>query len=215
MSISSIKNSINFGSKNIFRTSLVELAKKKPQMAIPGFISELTPADIKRPDLKSRFWNRTKYGGNIIEDYQTKATGRYTPNSTISPEDDVRFFATEITDKHGNTKAITLGEAKVRGSFICLDRLQSLKSHCKTDIKGGGSGIIYAVVDLAKKLDKDLVTLESHKNAIPFYRRLGMQEFQNGNLVFFRVFKPQYEEFLQRLGKKFSIKPAENINIQI
>ena len=203
-------DAIKFGTRKLFHTILK--STKGEQRPVVGVISELTSADLRRPDLSRSLWKRTKFGENIIDDYRVKATGRYTPESLISPEEDVRFFATEIADKKGKSKAITLGEAKVRDEFICLDRLQSIKNHSRNEIKGGGSGILYAVVNLAKKLNKSLVTLEAHKKSIPFYRKLGMSEFANGNLHFFRVYKQNYDEFLQNLERKFSITQANEIN---
>lgn len=200
----------NFSSRKLFNTTLFKKAADGVAKPVKAFISELTFDDFSRADLSMESWKSTDFGMDILKDFGEKCIVQKQPwlKNAQDELDAMRFFAVEVPTGKTETKAIALGEAKVRDEFIVLDRLQALNKKDEAGrFTGGGSNILYLFAKLAQKMEKFMVTLESHKNAIDFYKKSGMQYEPRGDFSFFRLYQPCYDDFLKNLEKKFNITP--------
>ena len=211
MEIRGIKNSYNttFSSKQLFNITLLKKTAKGAGKKVQAYISELNLSDIHRRDLSPKIWGKTSFGNDILMDFRAKYGLNPELAAFLKPEE-LRFFAVEIPLKNGSKHAIALGEVKIRDEFLVLDRLHSLfggKENPK--IKGCGNGILYSLVDMAKKNNKMLITLESSKEAVDFYKKSGMEYEPRNMFHFFRVYYSKYTEFLNNLKKKCNITPIK------
>ena len=213
MDISAINNtsSANFAGRKLFEVTLYKKAADGVKKPLQAFVSELTAQDLGRSDLSIPKWGRTKFGKDILKDFGDY----YSPllfddTSTIIPGIEYRFFATE-TPLGRKQKAVSIAEVKVLDDFIVLDRLQTLVKgkKAKNRVEGAGSSMLYAVVSLANKLKKKLVSLEAHEKAKGFYKKAGIPLEQRGDCFFYRIYQPQYRDFLEKTGKKLNITSVE------
>ena len=214
MKINNIQNTCptNFTSRKIFETTLCRKTAEGIKIPVRSFISELTKDDFGRADLCPKRWTKTLFGKDILKDFKDW----YFPHlrdkySYILPYGgEYRFFTVETPHINGN-KSISLGEVRILDDFVILDRLQALIKGRKAQkhIFGAGSGILYAVVELADKLKKPFVKLEAKKDAVGFYKKAGMQLEKKCGKYNFYVYQPNYKTFLENLRKKLGITQAQ------
>ena len=210
MKINNINSSYSqsFSSKKLFSATLLKKASNGIKEPVRAFISELQAEDIGRKDLCISRWKRTLFAEDILEDFKAW----YTPASSEKlciPEycGKHRFFAVETPSPKG-TKTIAMAEIKVLDDFIVLDRLQTLikSKRAKNHLAGAGSSLVYTIAQLAQQMKKKFIVLETHKNSVGFYKKIGFKKQENSSFNFYRLFQDKYSDFLDRTGSKLNIE---------
>ncbi|MCR4880661.1 MAG: GNAT family N-acetyltransferase [bacterium] len=204
MQIQSIKNANiqNFGSENLFSARINKYNSQTEQTEpVDVFITRLEASDTQRVEKNIDDWQKTDFGAELYAWLKKMSAN---PNNAEVKKSDL--YAIEALDKDGTKtiKAMALATDSPEDKAIFLDILQTLNLPEQAEkLKGAGSCLMYALMNLAKQRSADTVSLEASTSAIPFYQKLG---FDSDRLWHFLVEKDKIDELEQTLKEKYSIE---------
>ena len=194
-----------FGSKKLFTAQIL---RKNPQTQaeepIDVFITRLDKSDIERIEADSKNWENTESGDIILNSLKV--------NEKIEkPEqkENRKFYGIELPQKNGKRKIIAMAYAtdSFQDNSVYIDFIQTLKPpYIEEKLKGAGSCLMYAILDMAKNRCAENISLESSTPAIPFYQKLG---FDSDRLWHFLAQKEQMNAMHSNLRQKYLITEAE------
>ena len=201
MKINNITNSYqSFESKKLFRAKVSpKISRGRQGAKIDAFITEVGVDDIPELYTPERTRISRDFGENIIgwiqKTHKEKNKGERSS-----------FFALEVPDRKGELKirAMAMATELKKKKKMYLDFLQTFDTpQGERQIKGAGSCLLFAIVDIAKKQKSKLIDLFAVEEARDFYRQYG---FIDGKYSHFELREYKYPSLLRELQKKYSIR---------
>jgi len=191
---------MNFGAIPLYEATLgVKKAFSRKITPMKAIVSIMEKTDLDRPGMDYLKWDKTSYGGAIIDEFASKM-----------PHKLRRFLLVDMPDAAPKEQVKALALYTVGFENINLQLLQSenqLKWFKKT--KGAGSLIIYALTKIAEILGKEAVCVDADRAAFKFYKKIGMKKSIDSNFreegEFFILTKNMFKAFQQKMEEKFNI----------
>ena len=202
----------NFGGIPLYKATLATKSVfSKKVSPVKAFVSVIEKSDLDRPALSHAKWDKTNYGGEILDEIGLVVSG-YLKGNTM------RYLLVDVPKASPKEQVKAMAMYYVGSDNINLQLLQSenqLKWFKKT--KGAGSMIIYALTKIAEKLGKKSIKVDADKAAYKFYEKMGMKISETD--VSYRDYgryyvlpKRMFRDIQKKIEEKFGVVPAgENI----